>query len=82
MIRKTAIVIGVGAEEGIGAAVCRRFASNGYHVFAAGRTAARLTQVVKTISFEGGSAESIVMDTTDENQVLALFDLAMSATGV
>ncbi len=80
MKKKSAIVIGVGAEEGIGAAVCRRFAGNDYHVFAVGRTEAKLAQVVKTITFEGGSAESLVMDTTDEKQVLALFDRAMAAT--
>ncbi len=80
MKKKTAIVIGVGAEEGIGAAVCRRFAGNGYHVFAVGRTETKLAQVVKTITFEGGSAEPLVMDTTDEKQVLALFDRAMAAT--
>ena len=80
MKKHTAIVIGVGAEEGIGAAICRRFASNGYHVLAAGRTLAKLSQVVKTITFEGGSAESYVMYSTDQAQVLALFDLGMSAT--
>ena len=80
MKKHTAIVIGVGAEEGIGAAICRRFASNGYDVLAAGRTLAKLSQVVKTITFEGGSAESYVMYSTDQAQVLALFDLGMSAT--
>ena len=80
MKKRTAIVIGVGAEEGIGAAVCRRFAGNGYHVFAVGRTDTKLKQVVKTITFEGGSAEPWVMDTTVEAQVLGLFDVAMSAT--
>jgi NAD(P)-dependent dehydrogenase (short-subunit alcohol dehydrogenase family) len=35
MDKPTAIVVGVGAEQG---AVCRRFASEGYHVYVAGRT--------------------------------------------
>jgi NAD(P)-dependent dehydrogenase (short-subunit alcohol dehydrogenase family) len=34
--RPSAIVIGVGVERGLGAAVCRRFAAQGYHVFVAG----------------------------------------------
>jgi NAD(P)-dependent dehydrogenase (short-subunit alcohol dehydrogenase family) len=38
MDKPTAIVVGVGAEQGVGGAVCRRFASEGYHVYAAGRT--------------------------------------------
>ena len=37
-IRK-ALVIGVGAEKGLGASVSARFAREGYHVFVAGRTA-------------------------------------------
>lgn len=78
--KRTALVIGVGAEEGIGAAVCRRFAAQGYHVVAAGRTTAKLSQVVRGVTFEGGSAEFQVTDATDEQQVLALFDLAMAAT--
>ena len=80
MKRRTAIVIGVGAEEGIGAAISRCFAANGYHVIVAGRTPARISQVVKTITFEGGSAEPFRMDSTNEAQVQALFDLAMSAS--
>ncbi|MBK6656910.1 MAG: SDR family NAD(P)-dependent oxidoreductase [Proteobacteria bacterium] len=80
MKKKTAMVIGVGAEEGIGAAICRCFAAHGYHIVAAGRTMAKLSQVVRTISFEGGSAEFQVADATDEAQVSALFDLAMAAT--
>ena len=36
--KPSAIVVGVGAEQGLGAALCRRFAAQGYHVFVAGRT--------------------------------------------
>jgi len=32
MTKRTAVVIGVGAEIGLGAALCRRFASEGLHV--------------------------------------------------
>ena len=39
---KTAIVIGVGAGEGLGAAVCRMAASEGLHVFVGGRTEAKV----------------------------------------
>ncbi len=28
----TGVVIGVGAERGLGAALCRRFAEEGYHI--------------------------------------------------
>ncbi|MBI2801400.1 MAG: SDR family NAD(P)-dependent oxidoreductase [Gammaproteobacteria bacterium] len=79
MRKPTAVVVGVGAEEGVGGAVCRRFARGSYHVLAAGRTAAKLDQVVRSIVSAGGNAESVVIDTTDEAQVIALFDHAMRA---
>ncbi|WP_293373781.1 SDR family NAD(P)-dependent oxidoreductase [Nevskia sp.] len=77
--RPTAIVFGVGAEQGIGAAVCRRFAAGGHHVFVAGRSADKLAQVVATITASGGAASAVVCDVTDEASVIAAFDLAMSA---
>ncbi len=79
MGRPTAIVVGVGAEQGLGAAVCRRAAREGHHVFVAGRTASKIDQVVATIRAAGGSAESVVTDTTVEADVVALFDHAMTS---
>src|SRR5471030_496757 len=76
--RPTAVVVGVGAELGIGAAACRRFAAEGHHVLVAGRTQAKIDQVVKTIKERGGSAEAILTDATDEGQVISLFDRAMA----
>ena len=72
----TAVVVGVGAERGIGAAVCRRFAAGGHHVLVAGRTESKIEQVASRIRAEGGSAQSIVVDTTSEADVERLFDLA------
>jgi NADP-dependent 3-hydroxy acid dehydrogenase YdfG len=43
--KPTAIVVGVGAEQGIGGAVCRRFASEVYHVHVAGRTEAKIAMM-------------------------------------
>ena len=74
----TAVVVGVGAERGIGAAVCRRFSAGGYHVLVAGRTESKIEQVASRIRAQGGSAEGIVVDTTSEADVLKLFDLAMA----
>jgi NAD(P)-dependent dehydrogenase (short-subunit alcohol dehydrogenase family) len=65
----TAVVVGVGAERGLGAALCRRFGAEGYHVLVAGRTPEKLAQVVKTIGAAGGSAEAITVDTTREDDV-------------
>jgi NAD(P)-dependent dehydrogenase (short-subunit alcohol dehydrogenase family) len=48
--KPSAIVVGVGAEQGLGAALCRRFAAQRYHVFAAGRTSAKINKVVRASS--------------------------------
>jgi NAD(P)-dependent dehydrogenase (short-subunit alcohol dehydrogenase family) len=45
----TAVVVGVGAELGPGAALCRHFAAAGHHVLMAGRTAAKRERVVAAI---------------------------------
>jgi NAD(P)-dependent dehydrogenase (short-subunit alcohol dehydrogenase family) len=74
----TAVVVGVGAERGLGAALCRRFAAEGYHVLIAGRTPEKIEQVARTIRGTGGSAEPVPMDTTREDDVVRLFDRAMS----
>jgi NAD(P)-dependent dehydrogenase (short-subunit alcohol dehydrogenase family) len=74
----TAVVVGVGAERGLGAALCRRFAAEGYHVLVAGRTPEKIAAVVETIEKPGGSAEAVPVDTTREEDVVRLFDRAMS----
>ena len=73
---KTAIVIGVGPLDGLGAQLCRRFAKSGLHVLVAGRTKESLDAVVSAISAEGGSAESVVADATSEPDIQALFERA------
>ena len=78
MSKPSAVVVGVGAERGLGAALCRRFALGGYHVLVAGRTAAKIGRVAETIVSEGGSAEPITTDATREEDVVRLFDRAMA----
>lgn len=73
---KTAIVIGVGPDRGLGAQLCRRFANEGLHVLVGGRTPASLDAVVKSIHEAGGSAEAVVSDATSEADTVALFDRA------
>jgi NAD(P)-dependent dehydrogenase (short-subunit alcohol dehydrogenase family) len=76
--KSSAIVVGVGAGQGLGAALCRRFAAQGYHVFVAGRTSGKIDKVAHTIAGAGGSTEAIVTDTTSEDDVARLFDRAMA----
>jgi NAD(P)-dependent dehydrogenase (short-subunit alcohol dehydrogenase family) len=68
-----AIVIGVGAEAGLGATLCRRFAREGHHVLAVGRSPDRLSAVVAQFGATGGSAEAVPADATSEAAVAALF---------
>jgi NAD(P)-dependent dehydrogenase (short-subunit alcohol dehydrogenase family) len=78
MSRPSAIVVGVGAERGVGAAVCRRFAREGYHVFVAGRTPLKIEAVASGIIKAGGSAYAVPTDATREADVISLFDRAMA----
>lgn len=73
---KTAIVVGVGPELGLGATLCRRLAALGYHVYASGRTEARVEAVATAIRNSKGHATAVATDTTDEADVLRLFDMA------
>ena len=71
---QTAIVMGVGPEQGLGAQLCRRFAGLGLHVFVAGRTRTKLDKVVSLIEADGNRASAYVVDTTNEAEVISLFD--------
>jgi len=72
-IKKKSVVLGVGPEKGLGAALCRRFAKEGHHVFVAGRTFSKLELVCQTIRTDGGEATPVVCDGTIESDVIALF---------
>ncbi|MCU0990766.1 MAG: 3-oxoacyl-ACP reductase FabG [Xanthomonadales bacterium] len=55
-----------GGSGGIGAAICRRLAVAGHHVFVhAGRSREEADRVVAEILAAGGSAEAVVFDVTD-----------------
>ena len=71
--KKCAIVFGVGASQGIGAAVSRRIALEGLHVYVVGRTQHKLDIVVNEIQQRGGMATAIVADTTQLPHVERVF---------
>ncbi|MGP1352730.1 MAG: SDR family NAD(P)-dependent oxidoreductase [Parasphingopyxis sp.] len=72
----SAIVLGVGAERGLGAAIARRFAAEGLHTIVSGRTKDKLDAVVESIAADGGSAEALAGDATDAGDIAALLDHA------
>jgi len=71
---KNAVIIGVGPEQGLGAALCRGFAREGLHVFVAGRTAEKIEAVAAAVRAAGGEATAVVADTTLEADVTRLFE--------
>lgn len=78
----SAIVIGVGASQGLGAALCRRFAREGLHVAVGGRTRAKVEKVAAEIAAAGGSATPVAMDATIAADVVRIFDAAAQQAGV
>ena len=76
-----AVVIGVGAPSGLGAALCRRFAREGLHVFPSGRTVERIETIAEEIRASGGQAKAVAGDCTSATDVARLFDSVESETG-
>lgn len=73
-----AVVVGVGAEDGLGAALSRCYAANGHHVLVAGRTLEKVEKVAAAIRLGGGRATAHAVDATREEDVIGLFDAAMA----
>jgi NAD(P)-dependent dehydrogenase (short-subunit alcohol dehydrogenase family) len=78
---QVAVVVGVGAKQGLGAALARRFAREGLHTFVAGRTPERLEAVVEEIEASGGRATPVACDATESAEVVALLDRAIEEGG-
>lgn len=78
----TAIVIGVGAETGVGGALCRRFAREGLHVLVGGRTPEKIETLAESLRKDGGQATPVRIDATDAADIARIFDAAEQAGGV
>ncbi len=74
--KNTALVVGVGASEGLGAAAARRFAREGLHVVVAGRTAQKVERVAEEIIASGGSAEAVAGDAALEENAIRFVETA------
>jgi NAD(P)-dependent dehydrogenase (short-subunit alcohol dehydrogenase family) len=73
---KTAVVIGVGPIQGLGAQLCKRFAADGLKVIVAGRTQSAIEAVVDDIVRAGGQAIPVMADATNEGDIVKVFDMA------
>ena len=76
---KNAVIYGGGGA--IGGAVARAFASEGARVFLAGRTAEPLERTARAIRNAGGTAETALLDATNERAVNEHADDVASAGG-
>ena len=68
-----AVVIGVGASNGLGAALARRFAKGDMLVVVSGRTQEKIDKVTAEIIAARGAAESFKADVTQSSDMDALF---------
>ncbi|MCC6847208.1 MAG: SDR family NAD(P)-dependent oxidoreductase [Deltaproteobacteria bacterium] len=71
MANRAVIVVGVGPSRGLGAAIARRFAREGFRVTIMGRASEKLNEALRDLRAAGADAEAIVGDVTDEAAVRA-----------
>ena len=70
---RSVLVLGVGPEEGLGVALCKAFASEGYSIFGCGRSEENMDALNK-IKTEKGKITGLVGDVTKEEDVKKIFD--------
>ncbi len=66
MSERSAVVAGVGASRGLGAAVARRFAREGLRITVIGRSAEKLGTTLEELRKDGATAEAVIGDVTDQ----------------
>ena len=67
-----AVVAGVSASNGLGAAIARRFGREGLHVVVSGRTEDNLKAVAGEIKDAGGESSHYVADATSQDDMMSL----------
>jgi len=69
MSNKSAVIVGVGASRGLGAAVARRFAREGFRLVLLGRNGDKLNATAKELKDGGAFVDGVVGDVTDAGLV-------------
>ena len=70
------LVVGVGASNGLGAAIARRFAAGGFPVAIAGRNAPKLEETAAELRASGATVASVVGDAADASDTRRFVEAA------
>ena len=71
--KKSVLVLGVGPVQGLGIALCKKFAEEGYTVFGCGRNEENMKSL-QNLSTSNGSVRGIVGDVTQPRDVMSIFE--------
>jgi NAD(P)-dependent dehydrogenase (short-subunit alcohol dehydrogenase family) len=66
LMTQSAVVVGVGPVRGLGAAIARRFAKEGFRTTVMGRSAEKVDASLRDLKSSGADAHAVVGDVTDE----------------
>ena len=69
---KSVLVLGVGPDQGLGVALCKKFAEEGYTVFGCGRNIENMNSLENT-SVSNGTIRGVVADVTNPDDVINVF---------
>ena len=69
---KSVLVLGVGPDQGLGVALCKKFAEEGYTVFGCGRNKENMNSLENT-SVSNGTIRGVVADVTNPDDVINVF---------
>ncbi len=73
--KTSALIMGVGPEQGLGAALCKRFAKENMQVFVCGRTTEKVEHIAELINSTGDHAQAITADLTKETDISTMIDV-------
>ena len=80
MNEKTVAIV-TGGSRGIGAAIVKRLAKDGFHVVAVARNMDKLQQVCAEVTAAGGSAEAMICDIADSAAITAMVEAVAEKHG-
>lgn len=69
------LVLGAGAQNGLGSALARRFASAGYDLVVTGRSADKVGKIAADIEAAGGIAQAETVDVTNVDDLDRIFSI-------